>query len=264
MANPNFSMQGWVARLLSNARRAGSDGALSDPTGGRVGTNQEPYLVFVAGQGREMLADEGSYFTAALTGTPGTGISNGAAVTGYVATTPFLIVQNNEPSGGKSVTLDYIRATLTAGAGSATNLRATTEIDQIARYTSGATSIINAPGATNGSIASPRTSLGAPVTVAIYGGPLTAAAAGQNRKFLATNLAMRTAIPVIGDTWLLKFGTASGDGTGAALNGAVPSAFVLSHGPVVIDPGHCFLWNLWAAAQVSAGAYEVDIGGWLR
>src|SRR5206468_12703962 len=96
MSNPNFSAQGWVARLLSSARRSGADGVLSDLTGGRIGVNQEPYGISLLGQGREMLADEGSYFTAALSGTPGTGIANGAAVTGYVATTPFIVIQNND------------------------------------------------------------------------------------------------------------------------------------------------------------------------
>ena len=82
MANPNFSTQGWVARLLSNARRSGADGALSDPTGGRTSIYQEPHLVLVAGQGREMLADEGSYFTA-ITPTSGTGIIGHAAPTTF-------------------------------------------------------------------------------------------------------------------------------------------------------------------------------------
>ena len=183
-------------------------------------------------------------------------------MTAYSATTPFLIVQNNDAL--KSVTLDFLRLTQTAVPTNATNLRATTDIDQIARYTSGATSIINAAGATNGSIACPRTSQAAPSTVAIYGGPLTAAAASQNRKFLATNLTLRTVIAVVGDTWLLKFGAVGGDYNGAALNGTAPSAFIVPHVPVVIDPGHCFLLTLWAAAQTVAAAYEVDLGGWLR
>ena len=71
-------------------------------------------------------------------------------------------------------------------------------------------------------------------------------------------------IAVIGDTWLFKFGAATGDATGAALNGSAPSSFIIPHAPVTIDPGHCWLLNLWAAAQTVAGAYEVDLGGWLR
>ena len=137
-------------------------------------------------------------------------------------------------------------------------------IDQILRYTSGATSIINATGATNGSIATPRTSLSAPSTVQVFGGPITAAAAGLNRKLLSTNLALRTVIAVVGDTWMFKFGSATGDTGGGVLNGTNPTQFVVPHVPVVIDPGHSFLLNLWAAAQTVAGAYEVDIGGWLR
>ena len=60
MANPTYSQQGWLARVLSNARRGGSDAALSDPTGPRMAQNQEQYTISVIGGGRETLADEGS------------------------------------------------------------------------------------------------------------------------------------------------------------------------------------------------------------
>lgn len=260
MANPNYSPQGWAARLLSLARKT-VDGATSDPSGQRMSDYQEPFTTLV-GAGNHALADEGSYFTI-CNATPGTGIATGAAVTAFSNTTPYLILQNNDSV--RSVYLDYLRLTHTAAYTGATNLHATFAIDTVnTRYTSGATMIVNAAGATGGVISSPRSSQSSPATVYAFAGPITAAAASANQRIIVPDAFVRTVIPVVGDSFTFKAGGVEMPVGGQPLNGTAPSQFLVPIPPVVIDPGHALVVCLWAAASSAGGSFEPEIGGWLR
>ena len=260
MANPTYSPQNWAARALSNARKT-VDGAISDPTGQRVSDYQEPFTTLV-GAGNHALADEGSYFTI-CNATPGTGIAAGATVTAFSNTTPYLIIQNNDSA--KSIYLDYIRLTHSAAYTAATSLHATFAIDTInTRYTSGATMIVNAAGATGAYISSPRSSQTAPATVFAFAGPITAAAASSNQRIIVPDAYLRTVIPVVGDSFTFKFGGVEGAIGGQPLNGTAPSQFLVPVAPAIIDPGHALIVCLWAPASTAGGSFEPEIGGWLR
>jgi hypothetical protein len=260
MANPTYTPQGWAARALSLARKT-VDGAISDASGQRMSDYQEPFVTLV-GASNHPLADEGSYFKI-CNATPGTGIATGAAVTAFSNTTPYLIIQNNDQA--RSLYMDYIRLTSTAAYTGATALHATLAIDTInTRYTSGATMIVNSTGATGGQISSPRSSQTAPATVAVWAGPVTAAAASANQRIIVPDLILRTAIPVIGDQFTMKFGGIEGLGSGLALNGTAPSQINNTIEPVIIDPGHALVLCLWAPASSAGGTFQPEIGGWLR
>lgn len=260
MANPTYTQQGWAARALTLARKT-VDGAVSDPSGQRYSDYQEG-MVTVVGGANHSLADEGSYFKI-CNATPGTGIAAGATVTAFSNTTPYLIIQNNDSA--KSIYMDYIRLTHTAVYTAATALHATIAIDTInTRYTSGATMIVNAAGATGAYISSPRSSQTAPATVFAWAGPVTAAAASANQRIIVPDLFLRTAIPVVGDQFNIKFGGVEGLGSSIALNGTTPSQISNFAEPIIIDPGHAMVLCLWAPGSTGGGSFEPEIGGWLR
>lgn len=263
MANPNTNAQGWVARLYTSIRAA-LDKAPSDQTGPRMWTDNAQVVMGMMGFGSHLLADEGSYFKIG-NATPGTGLATLAAPVAFAGTSPFLIVQNNEPAGGRSIYLDFLRLVCTAPGTLGASLHITTRLDPIAtRYTSGATMIVNAAGATGGQIVNPKSSGAAPATVAAWAGPLVATAESSGVRPLAPDLIPRAVIPVAADSYLLKFGGADAPVSAAAKNGVVPSDFLIPHEPVIIDPGHAFLAHLWLPTQSAASSYQIEIAGWLR
>lgn len=253
MANPTFSLQGFVARLLSNARRV-VDAAPSDVNGLRMSQYNELFASLL-GSGNQALADEGSYFLVANL-TPGTGLATIATPTAFVATSPFLIIQNNEPAGGKSIVLDFIKLVCTAPGTAGTALHATSVIDLVnSRYSSGATLIVNATGPTGGQLSNPKSGVGGSTTVVAVAGPLVATAASLQARLLEPDMILKAAIPAVNDQYVIKFG-----GTDLP-----PSAVgLIGHAPVVIDPGHAFLLHLWLPSQSAASSYELSIGGWQR
>jgi hypothetical protein len=262
MANPTYSNQGWIARLASSASRL-LDGQPSDSRGPRVLTYGENASGQVVGQGRELLCDEGSYFVIG-NATPGTGIATIAALTAVVDTSPFLILQNNDTLG-RGLIPDYLRLTLTVAGTNAASLHMTTKMDTVAaRYSSGATLIVGATGAAGGQIVVPRSGLSTVPPVACWAGPIVAAAASSGSKIVMPDLFWRTVIPVVGDTYTLRFGAVDVPGTGAPLNGTVPSHFSQAHPPVVIDNGHALLVHLWLPSQTVASNFEIELGAYLR
>lgn len=253
MANPTYSPQGLVARLIANAIRTASDGNPSASAGPRF----DPYqgqIVYPYGAGNYGFVDEGSYQQFATT--IGTGIAFGATTTAYSATAPFLIVQNNEPvtAQGRNLYLDYIRLGCTAAPTASTALFAATQVDYISRYSSGATLIVNATGATGGQVSNPNSAVGSASTVSVWGGPLTAAAVGSAVRNLAPAIPLKGSIPAVGDNYTISFGSSD----------TPPSALGARHAGVVLAPGASFLLYLWAPAQTASGTFSVDIGAWLR
>lgn len=263
MAAPNQAAQGIVARLLSAISR-GTDGQPSNVQGPRMMAYNEQGVIGLMGFSSHPLADEGSYFKIA-NATPGTGLATIATPTAFSDTSPFFIVQNNEPVGGRSVYMDFVRLSLTVPGTLSTSLRLTTKLDPVStRYSSGATMIVNATGATGGQIVNPRSSLASFTSIAAWVGPLVATAASQNARLLCPDLVLRAAIAVALDSYLIKFGGGDMPVTGAVLNGAAPSDIVKPHEPVIIEPGHAFLGHIWAPAQTVAASMQFEAAGWLR
>lgn len=195
---------------------------------------------------------EGSYFVA-RTATIGTGVdAGGVTQTLWVATTPSLYIGNGNSTGGKSISLDYIKMTASVAGASLTDYQYAVMVDDIVRWTSGGTQLTNVKNSNMGC----SDSSGA----TIYFGAITAPAAGANVRQLARGF-FHTAIPVILDQYILRFGGANSGESMATLAGTAASITCLPVGPVVIGPGHSFLLYLWGTAMATTSpAFEVEIG----
>jgi hypothetical protein len=206
--------------------------------------------------------DEGSEFQA-NSPTPGTGIAQIAAPTAFVATSPYLLIQNPVNVGpvlAKSLYLKYIKLSLSVVQVGNTTLNFVAVLDNILRYTSGgagcgvgtAVASLNGPFCANFNAASGS-------NAQVYAGALVATAASNAVRMLGHG-PLRLAIPPVGDTYTWNFGGHENNHTSLAKNGTAPSDFVIPLPPVVVAPGGCFLLYLWAASQSGAGQFEVDIG----
>jgi len=192
-----------------------------------------------------MLADEGSYFTA-MTATPGTGYNlTGATQTGFVATTPTLTIYNGEAAGTyKRYYLDMMRVCWTAAPTAAASCHGCIVVDTGNRYSGSGTALTvyncNEDDTTTSN-------------AVVYGGAITATSASSPRYLHRFTLS--SAIPVIGETYSLAFGEQS------IYTSANKGAVV---GPVVIGPGQTALVYLWLPSQSATGQGEVNLNWWER
>jgi hypothetical protein len=207
-------------------------------------------------------ADEGTYFVT-RTPTVGTGLATTATPTTYANTNAFLCFTNGNPPGGANMWLDYISFGVTAAGTGGTALQAVTALDNIARYSSGATggsngtnlaAILQGPMPSNSNVS--KSGSGA----LVYAGPLVVVAPSPNARILS-NPWLRRQIPVVNDRYVLNFGHSdmpvagsSGVAQATALDVSVP------HSPVCIGPGGTFLVTLVLPSQSAASSYEVEIG----
>jgi hypothetical protein len=203
-------------------------------------------------------ADEGSQFLV-TNPTPSTGIATGAAVTSFTATTPYIVIQNNNPIGGKNIFLDYIKLTATVAGTNGVGVWWRGVLDNLVRYTSGGagaagtgqTTVLSGPVCPN--FGSPAQS-----NALVYAGAITAAAASSVAKLLSGGV-FRTTIMVVGDTYTVNFGGAEASDGNQVKNGTNPTDFVHQSGPVEIAPGGSYLFYLWSPSQTVAAQNEVEI-----
>lgn len=201
------------------------------------------------------MPDEGSYFVT-TNPTPGTGIATIAALQTFVATSPFILMWNANPYGGKRVYLDYLKLRVTAAGTGGTKIEwaCTRDEARTDRYTSG-TGTITAPVNVNGD--SDRAS-----KVTVYAGALVAATA-PNAKLLGHG-AFRTVIPVVGDEYLINFGGVDMMNDGVLVSGTAIVQRSIAHPGIVLGPQQWFGFHIWLASQSAASSYEVEIGHWER
>jgi hypothetical protein len=221
-----------------------------------------PYSQVLANQltsKQHKAADLGSYFVC-RTPTVGTGIAGVTSLTSYTATSPILIVYNQ--NAATNIWLDYASLTVTATAASTTSLFLATALDTGNRYSSAgsggagtnvSTALIG-PSATNMGITTNGGAL-------VYAGALVASAATGSVRILSNRL-VRQQIPVVLDQYVVNFGT---DGMSTALppqalSAAVPAVTVLAHAPVCVFPGSSFLLYYYGAAMAAAPSFEVEVG----
>ena len=250
-------MWGRVQRFIQSVQRA-TDGA---PMPARVGPYGEPSVEILTSK-QHKLADEGSYFIT-RTPTPGTGQASTANVTAYSSTTPFIVIQNANPVGGKNVYLDYIKLLLTA-AGNPTTLLYVTAIDTVPVFsglgasaaggnnTGVPTNILNGPNPVN-------TGGGVASQAMIWAGTVAAISAGGGRRILS-NGPIRTAAPVVNDQYLFNFGGCDLSLDGVLVSGAAIAQRSIPHAPVCIGPQGSFLLHLAGAGMSSAVSCEIEIG----
>jgi hypothetical protein len=239
----------------------------------RLGRYQDAYVLPVVRK-MHLLADEGSFF---MTNNGQTGIITPAAV-GFVATTPSLIIQNNDsPSNqaAKRLYIDAIELLVTAAGVTATATQAkmlAIVLDGISRYTSGGSNLTP-------NIVNPNMDLAARQSIAsVYFGNLTAVAASANARTVIGQRMVRlpvtatTAPDVINDRVRLEFGsvesiTTAVIGSTGALQANVTQE-VLKLPPVVIGPGQTLLMHLWqlvaGGTYSTATTYSPEISWWER
>lgn len=229
------------ARALPSAT---SDGVTAQNRMGRFGE----FFTIPLTQGTYGIADEGSYFHA-MTATPGTAYTlTGATQTAWVATTPTFILKNNAASSSTRVYMDYVRVNFATAGTAGAQVMGAVVTDTGTRYSSAGTALTAYNDNYDSSTAT--------VTTNLFAGAITATAAGTPRYVCRFNL--KTAIPVIGDSMLINFGTI----TSSAVTASAPP--IATCPPVVLGGGQNVLVYLWLPSQSAAPTGEVDAGWWER
>jgi hypothetical protein len=259
--SPNNDILIW-ARASRGLPQPVSDGNPALLRGGRYG-EQISELLSLKG---DRLLDEGSVYVT-RTPTVGTGINMTLTATAYAATTPFIIVTNNNPAGptSRNVYLDSIKLIGTVPGASGTSVQYATAIDSIARFATYGASGAGAAGtgATNplSGPYPPNSGAGPNSSTLIYAGTVTAVAASMQARLLESGWLRAVAnCPIVGDQYVLNFG-----GTEAALDTiSLATATLIQrsvpHSLVEIQPGHSFLFTLWVPSMAAtAAAFEVII-----
>lgn len=200
-------------------------------------------------------ADAGKYFVA-TNPTPGTGIAS-AAVTSFAATTPYLVIKNNNTvASGIKIFMDFWRLTLTAagGGGTVRNMTFTIDASQTTtRYSSG--------GSTIGAGVNTNSDSGNGSNAQVYLGAITAAAAGSARTI--GHVMMREIIEIVNDTFVFDFGPPSARPTTTlATGGTATVARYFSMPPVVIGPQEHLLAHYWGGS-LTAATFE-NLLGWVE
>jgi hypothetical protein len=209
--------------------------------------------------GRQMLADEGSYFIA-TNAAPMTPLATTTSIVTFAQTAGavgvFFLLKNSESStaiAAKRVYPDYLKIQLsTQLPTTATSLEYAVVLDDNpVRYTSGGTAITpvnpNTEKASGGSV------------VTMYAGALTTAVP-TNGRLVARGL-WRGQIGILMDQHVLVFG---GDAAqaGAWSSGNVIVKTIEVAPPVVLGPAWNLAVTLWSAGVAAAARYEFEFGWW--
>lgn len=206
------------------------------------------------------LADEGGFWVS-TNPTVGTGIA-GTICTDDAATAssthaqfaPAILIYNSDVAANPSsvsIYMKYIKLIVTTAPASATSWKYSLRMDNLNRYSSGGSVItpVNPnPNSTKGSKA------------LIYAGAIVPSALPSGNARLVANGTFDTAIPVVGDQYLMKFGNSeasmdqvNGGTTAKNMTYVVP--------PVVIPPGWCLALDMWGASNaVTPISFEFEMG----
>jgi hypothetical protein len=255
MLSPQALFRGLVARSLPPANTDSQSSDVAARMDRYGGLYTQPRV-----RKAHALAQEGSYF---VTNNAQSGVAMDTT-TGYTATKPFVLIQNGDVGGGKSVYLDFLTL-LTIVAGSAasalTLIQMTIVIDNILRFSSGGTNI-------TANIVSPNSgNTTAKSIVTAYIGATAVAASAAAR----TVVGIRTLRPtvsgtvadVVGETKIINFGGVEG-GSAGSITVANANIIPVPVPPVIIAPGHSALVHVYYAASGTpvAAQYAPDLGWW--
>lgn len=229
-----------IARPLPNPN---ADGGVTTPS--RTGTYLEAYVLALTG--KEMFfADEGSY-NMALTPTPGTGVIGTVSIAAITDVSPTAVFYN--ASTTKRIYPQFLNLHETVVSTSGSRVQFTFYLDNINRWTSGGTALVNGNTNSGGSVDTSLVShVGAVVSPA------------QNAKVLIDHVVFRGAIDVVEDQYEFVFAGNTGmTGSGAAVVTTVQH--ITKHlPPVCILPGHSMVMHQWAGSQANAPTYEYRMG----
>lgn len=199
-------------------------------------------------------AEQGSYFRALASATPGAGVAQ-AVTASFSATAVPLVMVNG--SSTKKIIPHYIRMVNTAAGASTTSSLAAISIDSANRYASGGTDI-------SGLIYCANSALGPATSVSVLRvGAVTASAAGAGTRYLS-NVSLKAAVApcwVVGDEVLFVFNDFQMSGSAGPLTGTTPTCIVKNVGPAILggqdDSLILHLWNVANAATPPSWAFEV-------
>lgn len=203
----------------------------------------------VAPSPAQAAADFGAYFTA-VNPTPGTGLATIAAQATLADTSPFVSI--HAPSNGRVVVLDYVRFTMAVIGTGAAGARFAVKTDVGGKA--------NPTGSTIGSLVNVRAAVAQrAATCSVFGGPLVAAAAITPQ--LLHHAFLRGVAPVVGDSYLVRFGAMSPEPiTDLAQAGTAIAAICVDAPPVIVAPGTCAQLHLYFPSQTVASNVEVELG----
>lgn len=238
-----------VAKLLPT--RA-ADAAQRQPRLSQVGDQYAMMSMMPPGVG----ALEGCYYRASNP-TFDTALALGID-TAQSDTASAAVVFDNDAAATRDIILDYVRWTYVVAPASATSVQIGVVMDNKNRFAS-AGSLASIYNARSDVSAASVMSAG---TGVLRLGDVTANANGTPRRFGRATL--KSAIPVIGDSMLINFGSIDFASMGL-LSGAGAAQFVNNQGPVVIAPGHSAVLHIWHPGNaVTAATVLWDIGWWER
>jgi len=261
MLSPSALIRGIVSRFLP-AANADNPQVDVPPRFGRYGEQYGLSLV----RKQHLLADEGSYFV--TNNNAQAGILSSPA-TGFVATTPAMIVYNTDKasaSGYKRVyldILDLITTVVGSAASGLVNLQAALYLDNGNRYSSGGTEI-------TANIVGPNADLSPKSIARVWFGALTATAASGAVRALSPLRVVRpavsgTVLDVVGETKHFNFGAVE-----ALLNGSITIAnannIPVPLPPVILGPDTSALLYLWqnVGATNVAATYAPELAWFER
>lgn len=231
-----------LAVYQTTGRSAGVEGYQVFPRSTVYG---EQYVQPLFGARNPLLAKDGSLFVA--TNTPGTPIADTAALTGFVATTPTMVLFNgNTVASNRYVYPLRFKAQVTAAGTNGTNWLGQWLIDTGNRYTSGGSSL---------TIVNPNLSVANSASnVTLKFGAITAPAANASR--VVHSAGYRTVIKVIGDIITFEFGGSTPVMPGMPTEGTTQLTQTLNLPALAIPPQCSLLWYEYAASQSVAATFD--------
>ena len=204
----------------------------------------EFYTLDLLGARDLLTAREGSRWV--VSNTQSTAISDGAPA-GFVATTPTMVVVNNNPTGGAWIYPLLLSGEVSVVGASSTNWLGQWLIDSGNRYTSGGTALT--PQAANMNVLNGKTG------ALVYFGAITAPAATASR--IINNHYLRSTIPVAGDTFTFEFGSTGPKPSLALITSSTgQSDIVRKVTAVAIAPQSSLLWYQWGASEGTARQFD--------
>lgn len=212
--------------------------------------------------GRQVLADEGTYFVAHnTTNDASTTLAGHAApvLADADATMTKPLVFLRVPAGATNrLYLDFIQLeVVTAGANGTTDNWAAQLDTGTSRWSSGGTALT----IVNPNMQSSNTSMLAGQTNHLLGGAVVVGAEGSSVRDLGFGQ-IRAAIAIVGDQYTFKFG---GDPEAiGTVTATAASRHLISLPPVVLGATDQFLLALYAPSQSAAAVYKLRMGWWER
>jgi hypothetical protein len=197
----------------------------------------------------------GRYFVA-RNPTPGTAIVFAVADAISETAANFLAIKNNSSPGAsteKKLILDYIRLICGVAPASGTAGYFYTALNSnAAKYTSGGSELTPVQPNMNETGTS---------AAKVYAGALTTIAAAATARIVAGGV-LRTAIPVVGDEWVLKYG-ADAIAAYSLLGGTATLRMLIPCPPVILGPQQVATLQMWFPSNASTPSqFEVEAGWW--